>query len=113
LHDQALAVCNRSGSRETTGFRATSLETLRQMVMAGIGMTLIPALAAHGMAPYSRPVHLLAFEDADPSRKIALVWRKTSAVTPLLHELAATFRGLLPPAMLDAQKLATASALAA
>lgn len=111
LRDQALAVCDTSGSRETTGFRATSLETLRQMVMAGIGMTLIPALATHGMAPYSRPVHLLAFEDANPSRRIALVWRKTSAVEPLLHELAASFRSLLPPALLDARALATTPAL--
>ncbi|MCB8880918.1 LysR family transcriptional regulator [Acidisoma cellulosilytica] len=114
LRDQALAVCDTSGSRETTGFRATSLETLRQMVMAGIGMTLIPALAAHGMAaPHARPVHLLAFEGANPSRRIALVWRKTSAVEPLLQELAAAFRSLLPDSLLDARALATIPALAA
>ena len=112
LRDQALEVCGLSGSRETTGFRATSLETLRQMVMAGIGMTLIPALAAQGMAgPQARPVHLLAFEDASPSRRIALVWRKTSAVEPLLQELATAFRALLPPALLDARALATAPML--
>jgi LysR family hydrogen peroxide-inducible transcriptional activator len=112
LRDQALAVCDRSGSRETTGFRATSLETLRQMVMAGIGMTLIPALAAHSMAPYSRPVHLLAFEDANPSRKIALVWRKTSSLGSLLEGVAAAFRAL-PPDLLNARVVAAGSALQA
>lgn len=105
LRDQALAICERSGSRETNGFRATSLETLKQMVMAGIGMTLIPALATHGMALYSRPVHLLAFEDASPSRQIALVWRRTSARTPLLRQLAAALR-TVPPAWLDAHHIA-------
>ena len=31
---------------ENTNFRATSIETLRQMVAADIGITLMPALAA-------------------------------------------------------------------
>ena len=106
LRDQALDVCSASGSRETTGFRATSLETLRQMVMAGIGMTLMPARAAHGMAPSTRAVHLLAFEDATPSRQIAMVWRKTSARAPLLVKLAAALRGALTPGLLDARGLA-------
>ena len=45
LRDQALEVCRMSGARERAGFRATSLETLRQMVAAGMGMTLLPELA--------------------------------------------------------------------
>jgi len=38
-------VCSRVGVREAEGFRATSLETLRQMVVAGLGLTLLPELA--------------------------------------------------------------------
>lgn len=45
LRDQALDVCRLSGASETGGFRATSLETLRQMVAAGVGITLLPALS--------------------------------------------------------------------
>ena len=48
LRDQALAVCGqREAPVEDNGadFRATSLETLRQMVAAGMGSTLLPALA--------------------------------------------------------------------
>ena len=45
LRDQALDVCRLSGANEKSGFRATSLETLRQMVAAGVGVTLLPALS--------------------------------------------------------------------
>ena len=48
LRDQALAVCARSGIREKQDFRATSIETLRQMVAAGVGITLLPMLASRG-----------------------------------------------------------------
>ena len=48
LRDQALAVCARSGVREKQDFRATSIETLRQMVAAGVGVTLLPTLASRG-----------------------------------------------------------------
>ena len=47
LRDQALAVCQLAGVGERDGFRATSLETLRNMVAAGAGVTLLPLLACH------------------------------------------------------------------
>ena len=54
LRDQALEVCSRAGVREQQDFRATSLETLRQMVATGAGVTLLPELAGRG-AYRSRP----------------------------------------------------------
>jgi len=100
LRDQALDVCRLSGAQEQSEFRATSLETLRQMVLAGLGVTLMPALAARGMAPYADKLHLLRFEDSSPSRQIGLFWRRTSAMAPLLKELAEVLRAL-PPGLLD------------
>ena len=47
LRDQALAVCGLPQPRGAEDFRASSLETLRQMVAAGVGCTLLPALAAN------------------------------------------------------------------
>ena len=46
LRDQALEVCSRIRVNEEQDYRATSLETLRQMVAAGHGITLLPELAA-------------------------------------------------------------------
>ncbi len=88
LRDQALDVCRRTGATEKTGFRATSLETLRQMVAAGVGVTLLPQLAV--LAPIVQPagIQLVPFESPPPSRKIALVWRKSSSLESFLLSLA-------------------------
>src|SRR5688572_2634105 len=40
LRDQALEICSGTALHEKQDFRATSLETLRQMVAAGVGITL-------------------------------------------------------------------------
>ncbi|MBK6333513.1 MAG: DNA-binding transcriptional regulator OxyR [Thermomonas sp.] len=88
LRDQALDVCRLSGAHEKSGFRATSLETLRQMVAAGVGVTLLPALSVH--APVAQPpnIRVVPFRKPAPSRRIALVWRKSSALDGFLHTLA-------------------------
>ena len=103
LRDQALEVCHLAGAGEKEGFRATSLETLRQMVAAGVGVTLLPMLAVKPPVSPSENIRLLAFNDPAPSRRMAMVWRKTSAMGDFLHQLAAVLRDL-PPDLLDPPK---------
>ena len=88
LREQALDVCRLSGAQEKSGFRATSLETLRQMVAAGVGVTLLPALSVHEPIAQSPNIRLVPFRDPPPSRQIALVWRKSSALDGFLQQLA-------------------------
>ena len=87
LRDQALDVCRLSGAREKSGFRATSLETLRQMVAAGVGVTLLPALSVHEPIAQPANIRLVPFRGTAPSRRIALVWRRSSALDAFLHQL--------------------------
>jgi LysR family hydrogen peroxide-inducible transcriptional activator len=101
LRDQALDVCQSSGARERGGFRATSLETLRQMVAADVGVTLLPMLAVRPPVACASNVRLLGFEDQPPTRRVAMVWRRSSALGPFLGELAGVVRAL-PEGMLDA-----------
>lgn len=96
LRDQALEVCRLSGGRERRGFRATSLETLRQMVAAGVGVTLLPHLAVHPPVPPSPEITLLRFTDPAPSRQIALLWRDTATYQTVLPELARLLAALPP-----------------
>ena len=100
LRDQALDVCRLSGADERDGFRATSLETLRQMVAAGVGITLLPMLAVQPPVPPSPGIHLQAFRDKPPSRTIAMVWRRSSAMAEFLLQLSAQF-GALPRELLQ------------
>ncbi|NID17116.1 DNA-binding transcriptional regulator OxyR [Luteibacter yeojuensis] len=106
LRDQALEVCHMAGAGEKSGFRATSLETLRQMVSANVGITLLPALAVKPPIAQSANVQLVEFDAPAPSRRIAMLWRKSSAMTPFFEALAAVIRDV-PAHLLSANGCAT------
>ena len=99
LRDQALEVCHLAGAREYGGFRATSLETLRYMVAAGVGITLLPILATQPPVAQAEGVRLVAFRKPVPHRKIAMLWRSSSPLGSVLVELAGILRKL-PPKLL-------------
>ena len=94
LREQALEVCRLSGANEKSEFRATSLETLRQMVAADVGITLLPTLAVKPPVARSHNIHLLGFSDSHPSRRIAMLWRRSSAMHGFLLKLAEVFKQL-------------------
>ena len=102
LREQALEACQLAGAGEKAGFRATSLETLRQMVAANVGITLLPVLAVKPPVAQSGNIDLIEFRAHPPSRRIAMVWRKSSALAPFLPQLAELFRDL-PSGLLDAR----------
>jgi len=79
LRDQALDICSGSDVHEKQDFRATSLETLRQMVAAGVGITLLPELAGRGAYGNARGVAIRPFVKPVPTRTVGAVWRKSTA----------------------------------
>ena len=93
FRDQALQLCARSGARET-GFRATSLATLVQMVSASGGVTLLPAIA---LPVENRRGQLIVrpFAAPGPGRTLALAWRRGSALRAPLVRIAGTMRAAL------------------
>lgn len=78
LRDQALEVCELAGTEEQD-FRATSLETLRQMVAAGLGITLLPRLAAEGPFASARGLVVRPFAPPAPNRVIGAAWRRSTS----------------------------------
>ena len=96
LRDQALDVCGaRQDRREEV--RATSLETLRQMVAMELGITLLPALAVDAGPRVSRKaVEIRPFKAPPPGRTIALVWRRRAPFPETFERLAATLKASLP-----------------
>ncbi len=99
MREQALDVCQLVGASEKAEFQATSLETLRQMVAADVGVTLLPTLAVKPPVARSDNIRLVPFRDQTPSRRIAMVWRRSSAMVDFLEQLAHVFRQL-PPGLL-------------
>lgn len=96
LRDQALEVCQLVGAHEQLDFHATSMETLRQMVAANAGLTLLPTLAIKPPVSPTENVVTRPFKGNMPKRSIAMVWRKSSALTDFLEELAEVFAGIDP-----------------
>jgi LysR family transcriptional regulator, hydrogen peroxide-inducible genes activator len=101
MRDQALAICAATPTEEREELKATSLETLRQMVAAGVGCTLLPALAATpgtgsidgGMVqirPFAAPV---------PTRRIGMVWRRHYPRDATVKRLCRLISAHLPPAV--------------
>jgi LysR family hydrogen peroxide-inducible transcriptional activator len=87
LRDQALSLCNRYGAQEYDGFRGTSLETLRQMVVAGMGLTILPQLACNDTNTGKQIVHLPLAAD-DFQRDIGLYWRRSSDMNAIMTKFA-------------------------
>ena len=72
LGDQVLRFCERRDFRPNISFRSTQLETVQSLVCAGLGLSLIPAMAtkaAHRGQPQYR-----SLSAPKPERKIVAVW---------------------------------------
>jgi LysR family hydrogen peroxide-inducible transcriptional activator len=93
LRDQALAICGTTDREGEGDFRATSLETILQMVATGLGSTLLPAMAcnqARTRAVTTRPL------EAGVGRRIGLVWRRSYPKPHDINLLAQTLCAHLP-----------------
>ena len=88
LRDQALSVCQLHGTDEEQDFKATGLETLRQMVKAGTGITFMPQMA---IQPNETGICYVPFKSPAPKRSIGLVWRKTSARQAVIDQLLSDY----------------------
>ena len=91
LRDQALAACNLSIVSSESPLIASTLQTLVQMVDAGLGVTFVPQMAVtagilHGTQVTSRAIR------SGVERRIALVWRKRSPRASDLQLLGTTIR---------------------
>lgn len=91
FRDQAIAVCKlapgAAGDRAGEIMEGSSLSTLVQMVGAGIGVTLIPEMAAE-VEGRSAPVVLHRLPAPRPGRRIGLVWRRSNPLSDRYAELA-------------------------
>ena len=87
LRDQALEVCSRIDVKEAEDFRATSLETLRQMVVAGLGVTLLPETAVESPFGSQRGLCIRHFAKPAPVRHIGAIWRTTTARGPAIDAI--------------------------
>ncbi|KAE9540157.1 DNA-binding transcriptional regulator OxyR [Ursidibacter maritimus] len=86
LRTQTMDYCLSIGAKENRHFKANSLETLRNMVAANIGIALMPELATRNLAIPS--LKYIPFADPEPFRSIGLVYRPGSPLRLRYERLA-------------------------
>jgi len=99
LRDQALAVCGeqyREGRGPSDDFRATSLETICEMVAAGLGCTLLPAMAVPHLTARHKRLEIRPLTAAKADRRIGLLWRSSFPQSEDLEEFGRFIQAQLP-----------------
>ena len=81
FRDQVLELCHTVRSRERSGVARTveggSLETIRQMVAGGVGVTVLPATSVNAGGVQSDLIRILPFARPTPERRVGLAWRRS------------------------------------
>jgi len=79
MRGHAEAVCSLPGIEHSEELSATSLQTMVQMVVGGLGLSLVPKIAAEAGLTAGTSLSLRAFDEAVPGRSIAVAWRTGSS----------------------------------
>lgn len=88
LYEQVRHLCADYGARLSSDYGGTSLDTLRQMVAIGMGLSLMPALYVKSEVAPQDDVVARLFRGTAPTRTIGLVWREGTARTDEYLRLA-------------------------
>lgn len=79
LYEQVRALADDYGARLSQDFAGTSLDTIRQMVAMGMGISLMPALYVKSEVAHQDLVVARPFRQRQPSRTIGMIWRRGTA----------------------------------
>ena len=101
LKDHALSACNRPDLRAHAAMMGTSLHTLVQMVDNGLGVTFIPAMAIEAGILDGTRVDARPLRSDHGYRRIALIWRRSSAREREFQLLASTLRRIMSELKLE------------
>lgn len=97
FRDHVLQICpelnrqqpiDEDGQDTPRNFEGSSLETIRQMVAGGIGITVLPRTSVVDINKRDGMVSYIPFTNPQPSRRITLVWRKGFPRKEVLESLA-------------------------
>lgn len=103
LHDQIAKLCSDVGAIHARDYAGTTLDTLRQMVASGMGLSLLPALYVRSDVLREKLVVARPLAFGAPVRDITMVWRKSSPRRSSYAVLAEIIRECLAPWGQDAE----------
>jgi LysR family hydrogen peroxide-inducible transcriptional activator len=81
FRDQVLDICSVVRTRDRSSLARTveggSLETIRQMVAGGVGVTVLPANSVSGAGGAGDLIRVVPFGRPVPTRRVGLAWRRS------------------------------------
>jgi len=81
FRDQVLEICHTVRARERSALAKTveggSLETIRQMVAGGVGVTVLPATSTTPGGGAGELIRIVPFARPVPTRRVGLAWRRS------------------------------------
>ncbi|MEM8553602.1 MAG: LysR substrate-binding domain-containing protein [Pseudomonadota bacterium] len=89
LYEQVQMICETYGADLSRDFEGTSLDTIRQMVATGMGVSLMPALYVKSEVARHDIVVAKSFRGTAPSITIGMIWRRGTAREEEYRALAA------------------------
>ena len=95
LKDHALSACNRPELRAHAAMMGTSLHTLVQMVDNGLGVTFVPSMAIEAGILDGTHVDAKPLRSDHGFRRVALIWRRSSARENEFQLLATALRRIM------------------
>ena len=101
LHREVQQICERTGAVLNRDYEGTSLDTLRQMVVMGMGVAFLPALYIRSEIHRPEELDVIRIEGARLYREHALVYRPGSPVRRLYQDLANLVRERMANAFAD------------
>lgn len=78
LHDQVVKLCREMGAVHASDYEGTTLDTLRQMVATGMGISLLPALYVRSEVMREQLVVARPLSSGAPTRDVSMVWRRNA-----------------------------------
>lgn len=101
FHRQIVELCEKVGAEVRRDFEGTSLDTLRQMVVMGMGTAFLPALYVKSEIREANELRIADVEGVNVVRNHVLVWRKTSPEKSFYRELAREIRHIVEKNLSD------------
>ena len=95
FHYQVQEICTQLGANVDRDYEGTSLDTLRQMVVMGMGMAFMPGLYVHSELHNPEALHVCELADMPVVRQHMLAWRNTSPTRATFRELASLMRSVI------------------
>jgi LysR family hydrogen peroxide-inducible transcriptional activator len=106
LHKQIEQLCTRLGAQLRRDYEGTSLDTLRHMVVMGMGVAFLPALYIRSEIHRPRELRVATVHGEVIERTHALAWRASSPARPLFREIADEIRTLVANDLADVVEVA-------